>query len=466
MQFSPEPELDNKLRRVLVVARHEFWSTVSRVGYIVTLIGMPIALVVITLLPALSIALSGGPQALTGLKDPDEVTVIGLVDEASPAAASPEAIAWHNQDQALAAEEKRALSESPSQVDPASWRDSRDRGGFQPDARVEVRRYSDEEAATQAVRTGEADAVWIFPSTYWRTPDVTILIGRTSPTKWRVHPGHRAIIRLARTSIAERTALDQASKDRLIKVLETEYKLVGLEGEADTDARTTRESFTALLMPAVFGSFFAFIIFVASGYLLDSVGEEKETRILEILLASVTPEDLLLGKMLGLGVAGLLQTLLMALLGLGPLIILGSLTLGLGQLLAMFVCAALGYAMYASLMGASGAIASNRIEGRQTSAAWTITASLPFFLFPVFIVEGEQLVAVVLSLFPLTAPVAMILRLGAGAVPAWQLMVSLATMTATAWLAWRFGSRVFRIAILMTGSRPPLRTIWSWIRTG
>ena len=466
MQFNPEPQTDTQQRRVLVVARHEFWSTVSRVGYIVTLIGMPIGLVLLTALPALSLALSGGPQSLTGLKDPDEITVIGLVDQASPAAASPKSIEWHNQDQQRAADEHSRGSQAPVKLDPTSWLDNRDRGGFQPAARVEIRLYPNEAAATQAVRTGEADAAWIFASDYWQDPAVAILIGRLSHTKWRVHPGHRAITRLVRTSIANRTALEQSHQQRLVKVLEAEYQVVGIEGEPEAEENKSQDSFTALLMPLAFGSFFALIIFVSSGYLLDSIGEEKETRILEILLASVTPEDLLLGKMLGLGAAGLLQTLLMALLGLGPLIILGSLTLGLGQLLSMFLCAALGYAMYASLMGATGAIASNRIEGRQTSAAWSITASLPFFLFPVFIAEGKQLAAVVLSLFPLTAPVAMILRLGVGTVPAWQLTFSLAAMTATAWLAWRFGSRVFRIAILMTGARPQLRTIWAWIRSG
>ena len=65
-----------------------------------------------------------------------------------------------------------------------------------------------------------------------------------------------------------------------------------------------------------------------------------------------------------------------------------------------------------------------------------------------------------------TAPIAMTLRLGVGDVPGWQLTLSLLLMMGTAWLAWRAGSRVFRVAILMTGARPSLRRIWGWIRTG
>jgi ABC-2 type transport system permease protein len=196
------------------------------------------------------------------------------------------------------------------------------------------------------------------------------------------------------------------------------------------------------------------------------VGEEKESRILEILLASVTAEELLLGKMIGLGAAGLLQSLFFAAVGLGPLLLVGGAGVGIGDIFAMFLCATLGFAMYASLMGASGAVAGNRHEGRQISAFWTILAASPLFLLLVFMTGSDPPIAVALSLIPPTAPIAMTLRLGAGEVPMWQLGLSFALMSVTAYLAWRVGSRVFRVALLMTGARPSLRQVWGWIRHG
>jgi ABC-2 type transport system permease protein len=132
----------------------------------------------------------------------------------------------------------------------------------------------------------------------------------------------------------------------------------------------------------------------------------------------------------------------------------------------MGLCAILGFLMYASLMGASGAVAGNRHEGRQISVVWTLIAASPMFVLPAFMVGGGTPVAQAMSLFPLTAPIGMTLRLGVGDVATWQLVVSLVGMAATAWLAWRVGSRVFRVAILMTGARPSLRQIVRWMRDG
>jgi ABC-2 type transport system permease protein len=188
--------------------------------------------------------------------------------------------------------------------------------------------------------------------------------------------------------------------------------------------------------------------------------------VLEVLLSSVTPEELLLGKMLGLGAAGLLQTISFGLIGLGPLVVLGLSRMPGWGLLGMMGSSVLGFAEYASLMAASGAIAGNRHEGRQVSVVWTLIAMLPVFVLPMFLGRPDAPLPLALSLFPLTAPVALTLRLGLGTVPLWQAGLSMALMAGMAWLAWRLGSRVFRVGILMTGARPPLRQVWGWMRQG
>jgi ABC-2 type transport system permease protein len=470
---SPVRQRSSIARRIATVGRREFVSTVSRTGYILTLILMPLLMLGLTLLPSIGVALSGGEEKLLGLKPPDELTVVGVVDLASPAVVDARWIDWHNEDQEAARREGR---EQPEWMQPALTLPpllggdpeaaARDRGGLEPDALLELRYFADEAAGREAVRQGEISAAFILLADYRETSRSKVLIGKRSLLNPGIYPGHRAVARLVRKSLAAPHIADPQELERLIQVMQETEEVVGLDGEPPPEATGGGEGFDETIraiVPILFASFFAMLIFVASGYLLDGVGEEKESRILEVLLASLTPEELLLGKMLGLGAAGLLQTAFFAVVGLGPLLFFGLLGIGVGKLILMLVCGLLGFAMYASLMGASGAVAGNRHEGRQISAVFTLTAASPMFVLPAFL-TGSSSVASGMSLFPLTAPIAMTLRLGVGEVPAWQVSASLVMMVVTAWLAWRVGSRVFRVAILMTGARPSLRQIWAWVR--
>lgn len=470
---SPSRQRSSISRRIATVGRREFVATVSRKGYILTLILMPVLMLGLVLLPSIGVALSGGEEKLLGLKPPDELTVVGVVDLASPTVIDHRWIDWHNEDQKAARAEGRQQPEwmrpkltLPPMLGGDADAAARDRGGLEPDSLLELRHYPDEAAGRDAVRRGDASSAFILLADYRETSRAKVLIAKRSLLNPGIYPGHRAVARLVRKSLAAPYITDPRELDRLIQVMEETEEIVGVQGEPPPEAIDAREGFDETIraiVPILFASFFAMLIFVSSGYLLDGVGEEKENRVLEVLLASLTPEELLLGKMLGLGAAGLLQTAFFAVVGLGPLLFFGLLGIGMGKLVLMLACGLLGFAMYASLMGASGAVAGNRHEGRQISAVFTLTAASPIFVMPAFL-TGESSIASGMSLFPLTAPIAMTLRLGVGDVPAWQVVVSLVLMVGTAWLAWRVGSRVFRVAILMTGARPSLRQVWGWVR--
>jgi len=463
-------------RRILTVSRREFAATVSRKGYILTLILMPLLMGALGILPSVAIGLSGGAEALVGLNPPDVLTVVGVVDLAEPGVIDRRWIDWHNEDQVAARAEGRQLPEwarPDVEVPPILGGDpeaaARDRGGLDPSARLELRLYPDEESGRAAVRRSEAAATFVLEPDYRGTSKIRVLIaerGRLTPKG--VYPGRTAVARLVRKSLAAPQVQDPLELALLVSVMEDHEEIVGFEGEeapAATSSDDAIQESLRIIVPILFAAFFAMLIFIASGYLLDGIGEEKENRVLEVLLASLTPEELLLGKMLGLGAAGLLQTAFFVVVGLLPTVFFGALNIGVGRVLLMLICALLGFAMYASLMGASGAVAGNRHEGRQVSAVFTMTAATPLFVIPAFM-TGTNILSTTMSLFPLTAPIAMTLRLGLDEVPAWQVAVSMTLMAATAWLAWRVGSRVFRVAILMTGARPSLKQIWSWVRGG
>lgn len=459
-------------RRVLVVARREFVATVTRKGYLITLVAMPALLAGLAILPSLGVALSGGEDKLLGIKGPDELTVVGVVDLAEPPVIGASHVDWHNDDQAEARLEGRQLpewlvsdSELPAFLSGGAEAAARDRGGLDSNRLVELRLFAGIEAGEAATEAGDVDELFVLEEDYRLTSRVRVVIAENRPLNPGAYSGRVAVARLIRRSLAAPFVDDPVVLARLLRVMETTEEVLG-EGGSGTEGDSGVDKALQALLPVLFAMFFSMTIFVASGYLLDGIGEEKENRVLEVLLASLTPEELLLGKMVGLGGAGLLQSLFFAVVGLVPMLLLGSFSVGLPTVAGMLVCIMLGFVMYASMMGASGAVAGNRHEGRQISAFWTMFAIIPVFLLPAFMAGGDAPIAVVLSLFPPTAPIAMMLRLGAGGVPAWQLAVSIGGMAVTAWLAWRVGSRVFRVGILMTGARPSIRQVWGWVRQG
>ncbi len=475
----PSPDRRVSLARAMVVARREFLATVTRKGYLLSLILLPLLLGFISVLPAIAIALSGGSEELLGLKSPNEVMVIGVLDEADVVLDS--WLDWHNRDQDAAWTEKRMkpLEQQPESPIPADAPvpdfvgdalngNNRDRGGFDWDVRIQLRRYADADAARAAVRSEEVSAVWRIPGDYLATGSATVLMPRLGPLNPGIFPGHLTVARLIRRSLIDGAVSDEVAT-RVIRILDPTEEEISLEGEAALEELSPAESLERALqtlLPILFASFFSMMIFIASGYLLDGIGEEKENRVLEVLLASLLPEELLLGKIVGLGAAGLLQSAFFAGLGLGPMLYAGLVTISAARLGLMALFTLLGYAMFASLMGASGAVAGNRHEGRQISAVWSLSAMSPMFLLPVFLSGPGKAIPVGLSFFPLTAPIAMTLRLSLGKVPTWQLLLAIALMVGTALFAWRIGSRLFRVGILMTGARPPLKVIWRWIREG
>ena len=171
--------------------------------------------------------------------------------------------------------------------------------------------------------------------------------------------------------------------------------------------------------PIVFVSLFMVSIFITSGYLLQSVTEEKENRVIEIVLSSVPSAPLMGGKIIGLGAAGLTQVAIWVVTAIVALPLLADRfgDLGdvvpeptvLGLALVYFV---LGYLAYGAIFAAIGAIAPGNREAQQYSGFFGFIAAIPFVLLAVFLTDLSSLAVAALAIFPLTAPTAMLLVLG------------------------------------------------------
>jgi len=199
---------------------------------------------------------------------------------------------------------------------------------------------------------------------------------------------------------------------------------------------------------------FYLVITMTGGFMLQSVSKEKENRTIEVLLLSVRPRDLMLGKILGLGVVALLQ---MAVWG-GAMLLFGGVSLNglssLGLPEGFFVWAllyfVLGYLLYASLLGALGALAPSTREGTQFTFLVMSPLFIPLMLNSALIEAPNSGLTVFLSLFPLTSPVTMITRLASGPVPIEQLVLGLAILAITTYGIIVYSARFFRADTLLS----------------
>jgi len=212
-------------------------------------------------------------------------------------------------------------------------------------------------------------------------------------------------------------------------------------------------------------------IFVYGASIMRGVLEEKNNRIVEVIVSSVRPADLMLGKIFGIGLAGLTQYLVWSLLALfvsapGALALMGMTEelpriplLTIGTFVLFFL---LGYFLYASLYAAIAAPFNTEQEAQQflliPMMILVLTSTTWFFAFN----QPNGALAVVLSFIPFTSPLMMFMRVSVQPPPLWQIGVSAGILLATVWgMAWVAG-RIYRVGILMYGKKPTLPEIVRW----
>jgi len=212
---------------------------------------------------------------------------------------------------------------------------------------------------------------------------------------------------------------------------------------------------------------------------MSSVLEEKTTRIVEVLVSSLRPFQLLLGKVLGVGAVSIFQFLIWGVAGRLLLARRAPLAAGdagadelfqvphvTGATFAVFMAYFLGgFFLYSAMFAAVGAMSSTEQEARQAQqpVAWMLVLSF-ISMFAMLNDPGSTL-AVTLSLVPFSSPVAMPVRWAAGNLPASELALSLAILVAAIVAVTWVAARIYRVGILMTGKRPNLKELVRWIRT-
>lgn len=212
-------------------------------------------------------------------------------------------------------------------------------------------------------------------------------------------------------------------------------------------------------------------IFVGAGALLQSVTEEKENRMIEMLVTSTSPMSIMLGKILGLGAAGLLQIAIW--LAVGALAVpqisdqfsgLASLSLKPELVVLLLAFYFAGYFVFAAFMASIGAASTSVREASQISAIVMIPAIIPIYASALIIPNPDGGLARVLTFFPLTAPTASMMRIAGGTEKMYEVVLGLlVTALAGVFLLW-LSARVFRAGLLLYGQRMSLRLVWNALR--
>ena len=418
------------MNKVRAIAKREFLVTVTRKGYLFALFGIPLLFGGIFAISFIFKDTWGDAQTHRG--------PAGVVDRARIL------------DFSLAVE----TEETPgTAVLPTS--SSRTQPRLVP--------YAELDKALADLKKGDVSVVFLLEADYLQSGEIGAYSLEKSLFSQLAPTGRRRLNALLRASLAG-GHLEEAVLERVLTPGRVKEMRISQEGGIQPQGSALKRVGRFL---GPFSMFFLLTmsIFLSSGYLLQGVAEEKQNRVIEILLSSVTPTELLMGKMLGLGGAGLLQVAFYVFLLILPAsLILAIVTVSIGQILLCLIYVVLGYILFASLMAATGLLGNTSQESQQLSIVWTMTSMIPMFLIAPLIQQPHSWLARVLSYFPLTAPVTMLLRLSTATVPTVDLLVSMALLLAAVFLAVKGAARLFRTASLMYGKRPGLGEIYRWLK--
>lgn len=321
--------------------------------------------------------------------------------------------------------------------------------------------FADEAGALAALERKEVGAVYVVPADYVATGKLTAYSASASI----ISEGKLSQVPLRRL-LVKSLAADAVSPAVVTRILSpVDIKTLTKRKDGTWVERGIAEMVRRIAVPLGFTILLLISILTSAGTLIQGVSEEKENRVIEVILSSIDARSLLLGKLLGLGATGLLQlaiwltmamlpaVMLIAGLALSPMIVI--------LCLAYFV---LAFLLYGMLITATGVIGTNAKDMQQYGMFWAIGCAAPMPFIEVLLRDTNGTAAHILSFFPLTSAVTMMIRIGSGDVPWWEIPATLGILAAAVWITLRFAARVFRTGLLMYGKRPTLVEFFRWMR--
>ena len=388
------------MTKTLLVLRHEFLRHVTRRSFLFAVLGFPLLMVLIF----------GGIVLFLNSQEDEPV---GVVDEAGLV------------------------------LDPADYQELGERDS------VPFRLFGDEATAAAALEGGDIQAYAVIPADYLASGRVTLF--HQGDTFEGISSDITAYLRASLLAGSE-----PAFSQRFGRSLDVEF--VSLAEERG------RDNPLALFLPFILGFIFLIAIFSTSGMLIQAIVDEKENRTMEILVTSLTPEQLMMGKIIGLVGLGFVQ--IAAWLGFAFIGILvaraniagfPNLVIPTSSILVAVAWFVPFYVMIAALMAAIGISVTAVSEAQQAVGIVSIVAMFPLYFTFLILTSPDSALSITLSFIPFSAPLTILTRLQVSDVPAWQLLLSWALLATAATLALFLVSRLLRYGMLRYGQRVSLR---------
>ncbi|MCP4967816.1 MAG: ABC transporter permease [bacterium] len=254
---------------------------------------------------------------------------------------------------------------------------------------------------------------------------------------------------LASISIAERADELDIEVTEIADLFTGGYEVESVTGEEDEDSDENR-------IFAFFATVILFMSIVTYGsWILIGVIEEKTNRVVEVVLGTVRPHQLLAGKVLGIGVLGVAQVIVIGAIAVAVLLLQDAFEVpaAAGSVLAWaLLWYILGFAFYAVAYAAAGSLVSRQEEAQNAAFPLTMMLMGAYFIAS-FSISGENTVLRLASLFPMFAPMTMPMRIAGGDALPWEIAVSLALMIISTYALIRFAGRVYAGGVLQSGGR-------------
>ena len=393
------------MNKALVVFKHEFLTILRSKSFLLTLILIPLIGFIVLFVVGRLQENNQGPDLTEIIMPSQEIEAVGFVDNSGLIASIPPEMTLFT-------------------------------------------RFEDEAGAQNALENQQIGSYYVIPRDYLQTGQVEYYRPDFNPMGGSSQTG--GLEWLLRVNLL---ADDPGLLARVQQPLQLTTQYQTDQVQRDPDSGLT------FFLPYGITFLFYMVILGSASLMLSNVTNEKQNRVMEVLLTSITPIQMMTGKIVALGLIGLLQTVVWTTSGFFLLRMSGR-TFALPEefqlppviLLWGVIFFILGYAIYASLMAGVGALVPNLRESSQATFMVIIPLVIPLVFVSLLIQRPNAPFSIGLSLFPLTAPVAMMTRLAAIQVPIWQLLLAVVLQILTAIVIVRSVAGMFRAQNLLSGS--------------
>ena len=416
-------------------------TAVRRPGYLITTFGMPLFMAAyagVVAIPAYFASRAVAEAAVYGVIDPGGILKIEKDIKST---------------QEMPEDMRRAIE--------ASGAAGANAAAFMGSGSI-FRPFPSEDVARAALASRAIKGYFVLPADYLTRGVVDIYTQDTMNLSGGESRG--AFADLIRQSLL-RGRLDEQATARVIDPLkDTRRFSITKTGEVTDGGQ--RAGFVRVAVPIIFTVLFLMSVLMTSGFLMQGTATEKENKVVEVLLSAAGPDQILAGKLLGLGAAGLLQITVWILLlmvggiGIVPLLLSSQVQmpwLSLALAIPLFLVA---FLFFGSLMLGTGSLGSNMREAQQLAMVWSLTAALPMMMMAVLLREPHGIVSRVMTWLPFSAAPVIMFRasIDLDALPWWEVAGSFVVLIVSTLIAIRVGATLFRIGLLST-SRPSLTEI-------